>query len=208
MKAFRFQFGHLLVLLTCNLALAQESNPSTASTVAGSKPSEGDKLYVLGFNDVVQMKVYQEDDMTTQVRIEKDGNVALPLLGSVVIGGKTLEQATKQITELLNKDYLVNPQVNLTVVEYAKRKFTLLGQVQRPGTYEIPNEESINLLQAIAIAGGYTRLGAPWKITVQRMVNGEQKVFKLNAETMSKDKTSKPFIIQTDDTITVGEKLI
>jgi polysaccharide export outer membrane protein len=154
------------------------------------------------------LKVYQEEDMTTQVRIGKDGSVTLPLLGSVVIGGKTVEEATSLITELLDKDYLVKPQVSLTIFEYSKRRFTILGQVQRPGTYEIPNEEEVTLLRAIAMAGGYTRIGAPWKITLQRIVDGEQKILKLDADAMSKDKRAKPFPIKADDTITVGEKLI
>jgi hypothetical protein len=72
----------------------------------------------------------------------------------------------------------------------------------------MPGEESINLLQAISMAGGYTRIGAPWKITLQRTVNEEQKIFKLDADAMSKDKKSKPFEILPDDSITVGEKII
>jgi polysaccharide export outer membrane protein len=128
--------------------------------------------------------------------------------GQVKIGGKTIEEATTVITRLFDDGYLVNPQVSITVLEYAKRRFTVLGQVQRPGTYEMPGEESINLLQAISMAGGYTRIGAPWKITLQRTVNDEQRVFKLDAEAMSKDRNAKPFEIMPDDTITVGEKLI
>lgn len=173
-----------------------------------SAPRRDDRLYVLSPNDVVQMKVYQEDDLSTQVRISRDGSAPLPLLGSVVIGGKTLEQATAHITELLGKDYLVNPQVSLTIAEYGKRRFTVLGHVVRPGQYEIPNEEDLTLLQAISMAGGYTRLGAPWKITLQRMVDGEQKIIRLDADAMAKDKNAKPFYIKPDDTITVGEKLI
>jgi len=166
------------------------------------------KIYALAPNDVVMMKVYQEDDLQTQIRIGKDGVVTLPLLGPVKIGGRTIEEATTLITSLFDDGYLVKPQVSLTIVEYAKRRFTVLGQVQRPGTYEIPAEETINLLQAISMAGGYTRIGAPWKITLQRTVNDEQKVFKLDADAMSKDKRSKPFEILPDDTITVGEKII
>lgn len=185
---------------------------SAQDAAPAAKPDEAKprapKLYALSPNDVVQLKVYQEEDLQTQVRVGKDGLVTLPLLGPVKVGGKTLEEATALITSLLDDGYLVNPQVSLTIVEYAKRHFTVLGQVQRPGTFDMPGEESINLLQAISMAGGYTRIGAPWKITLQRTVNDEQKVFKLDADAMSKDKNSKPFEIQPDDTITVGEKII
>jgi len=59
---------------------------------------------------------------------------------------------------MLAKDYLVNPQVNLTVMEYSKRRFIVLGQVQRPGAYDMPDRDSVRLLQAIGMAGGYTRI--------------------------------------------------
>ena len=187
---------------------------------AGAQPAEGaakeaipvqirpPKLYALAPNDVVLLKVYQEEDLQAQVRINKDGTVTLPLIGLVTVGGKTIDEAASIITSKFDDGYLVNPQVTLTIVEYGKRRFTVLGQVQRPGTYEMPSEDAVNLLQAISMAGGYTRIGAPWKITLQRTVDGAQKIFKLDADAMSKDKNGKPFEILPDDTITVGEKLI
>jgi polysaccharide export outer membrane protein len=184
------------------------ASPSAAPASSPALSSKDPKAYVLHPNDVVQVSVYQEEDMGAKARLEKDGTILLPLLGKVQIGGKTLEDASKSIRDLLGKDYLVNPQVSVTVVDYAKRRFTVLGQVQRPGSYEMPNDESLNLLQAIAMAGGYTRIGAPGKVTVQRTVNDEPKTFKLDAEAMSKDKNVKAFEVLPDDTITVGERLI
>jgi protein involved in polysaccharide export with SLBB domain len=70
------------------------------------------------------------------------------------------------------------------------------------------SDEPLNLLQAIATAGGYTRIGNPRKIIVERLVGDEKKIFKLNAESMAEDKKSKPFIVLPDDTISVGEKWI
>ena len=163
--------------------------------------------YILVPNDVVQVFVYQEDDLNARVRLAKDGSVTLPLLGPVQIGGKTREQAALHIQTLLGNKYLVNPQVSLDVVEYAKRRFTVLGHVQRPGTYEIPGDETINLLQAISMAGGYTRLGAGNKVTVQRGEGASKQIFKLDADEMARKKEVEIFEIIADDTITVGEKL-
>jgi polysaccharide export outer membrane protein len=186
------------------------AKPAGAATSTTAPPVQirPPKLYRLSPNDVVMLKVYQEDDLQAQVRINRDGTVTLPLIGQVTIGGKTIDEAAGAITAMFDDGYLVNPQVSLTIAEYGKRRFTVLGQVQRPGTYEMPSEDAVNLLQAISMAGGYTRLGAPWKITLQRTTEGEQKIFKLDADAMSKDKNAKPFDIQPDDTITVGEKLI
>lgn len=175
---------------------------------AGQSVRPADKSYRLSYNDVIAIRVYQEDDLTTRATVARDGMVSLPLLGSVKLAGKTLDEAAAWITELLDRDYIVKPQVGLSVVEYGKRRFTVMGQVHRPGPYDFSADNELSLIQAIAMAGGYTRIGAPWKITLQRVVDGEQKIFKLNAESMAKDKKAKPFLIHPDDTITVGEKRI
>jgi polysaccharide export outer membrane protein len=115
-------------------------------------------------------------------------------------------QATERIQHLYNKDYLVNPQVNLIVEHFAERRFSVLGQVQHPGNFDFPQNESVNLLEAIAIAGGYTRLGAPSKVDVRRIENGSPKIYRLDADQMSKDSKQAPFEILPDDIITVGER--
>lgn len=176
-------------------------------TNAVSAPSGG-RVYLLSPNDVIQVKVYQEDDLETKGRVAQDGSLTLPLVGVVTVGGKSVEQAAQMIQERYGRDYLVNPQVGVTILEYSKRNFTVLGQVQKPGSYEIPNEQAIDLLRAIAMAGGYTRIGNPAKITVQRKVGGETKIFKLDAEAMAKEKNAKPFEVLPEDTVTVGEKFI
>ncbi len=184
------------------------NSSATATNSAGQPGRPADKSYRLSYNDVILMRVYQEDDLTTRATVARDGMVSLPLLGSVKLAGKTLDEATAWITELLDREYLVKPQVGLSVVEYGKRRFTVMGQVQRPGPYDFSADEELTLIQAIAMAGGYTRIGAPWKITLQRTVEGEQTIFKLDAEAMAKDRNGKPFLIRPDDTITVGEKRI
>jgi len=177
-----------------------------ADSADSGKNSESSR-YILGPNDVIQVRVYQEPDLDAHERVNQDGTVTLPLLGTIALGGKSVERATLVIRDLLAKDFLVSPQVTVTVAEYAKRRFIVLGQVQRPGPYELPSEKTMSLLQAIATAGGYTRIGSPRKVTVQRVVDGAQKIFKLDAEAMSKDKDGKSFEILAEDTITVGEKL-
>ena len=161
---------------------------------------------MLSPNDVISMTVYQEDDLDTKTIIDKNGMVMLPLLGQVKVGGMTIGQATERIQQLYNKDYLVNPQVNLIVEQFAERRFAVLGQVQHPGSFDFPQNESVNLLEAIAIAGGYTRLGAPSKVDVRRIENGSPKIYHLDADEMSKDPKKAPFEILPDDIITVGER--
>jgi polysaccharide export outer membrane protein len=147
-----------------------------------------------------------EDDLTTEMRLGKDGTTTFPLLGVVNLAGKTVEEAAAIMRDALGKDYLVNPQITLTVIEYAKRRFTVLGQVQKPGSYELPGEESVTLLQAIAMAGGFTRLAVQSKVTVTRIVGGKRTMV-VDVKSNANDPATRQFDIQTDDTIIVAERV-
>jgi protein involved in polysaccharide export with SLBB domain len=173
--------------------------PGGASAPAG---------YVLGPNDYVGVEVFGEDDLRTNGRLNPEGNLSVPLLGSVHLAGLTLTQAASKLTELYGRDYLVNPKVNVMLLGYAKRRFSILGQVGRPGSYEMPESSpgGIDLLEAIALAGGYTRIAAPERITVRRQgVNGDQ-IFKVNAKKFNKG-SGGGFRVEPGDTITVGESI-
>ena len=175
---------------------------STNATAAVEVPQS----YRLSPNDVVRIRVFQEDDLTTELRLGKDGSGTFPLLGIINLGGKTVDEAAAIVRDSLGKDFLVNPQVTLTVIEYAKRRFTVLGQVQKPGSYELPGEESVTLLQAIAMAGGFTRLAVQGKVTVTRTLGGK-KSLAVDVRSAANDPAIKPFEILPDDTIMVAERL-
>ena len=191
-----------LATLSANMVQAQ-TNVSTADQQTNQPATR-----TLRPNDQISVSVYQEPDLDVkQIAIDERGTVILPLLGSVEVGGLTVEEATKRVRDLYNKDYLVDPQVSVTLDQFARLRFTVLGQVQRPGSYDYPQNEKLNLLECIAIAQGYTRLGSPSKIKVQRIVDGKPKIFDLDAGEMAKDKKNKPFEILPDDLITVGERV-
>ena len=188
---------------------ANEAGQTNSTSIAGLGASMANLMGSrhLQPNDVLEVMVSQEPDLTTTVTLDDRGMVALPLIGPVKLAGLTLEQATAKIRDLYDKDYLVNPKVTIQVDQFAVLRFTVLGQVQRPGSFEFPPNESLNLLEGLAMAGGYTRLAAPNKVTLQRNVNGEVKVFHLDADAMARDKTNKPFQILPGDTVTVEERV-
>lgn len=190
-----------LILVLAGLCI----DPAWAGEASGS-PSTSRPVHVLCASDYVHLKVYQEDDLETKVRIASDGTASFPLIGVVAIAGKTVEQAAGVVRELYDKDYLVNPQVTLSVLEYAKRRFTVLGQVQKPGSYEMPDGQTPDLLQAIAMAGGFTRLANPSRVTVTRVVGGKKATQILDAKLAASDPNTKAFEILPDDTITVAER--
>jgi len=164
--------------------------------------------YVLSANDQVAVEIFGEDDLRTNGRLNAEGNLSLPLLGSVHLSGLTLTQATARVTELYARDYLVNPKVNVMLVSYAKRRFTVLGQVNRPGSFEMPegSPDGIDLLEAVAMAGGYTRIAAPERITVRRHGSSGDEVLKINGKRLARGANDN-FKVLPGDTITVGESI-
>jgi protein involved in polysaccharide export with SLBB domain len=164
--------------------------------------------YILSANDQVAVEVFGEDDLRTNGRLNAEGNLSLPLLGSVHLAGLTLTQATARLTELYARDYLVNPKVNVSLLGYAKRRFTMLGQVNRPGSFEMPegSPTGIDLLEAVAMAGGYTRIAAPERITVRRHGPKGDEVLKVDGKRLARGGNNN-FMVLPGDTVTVGESI-
>src|SRR5437016_12680131 len=167
--------------------------------------------YLLSANDQVAVEVFGEEDLRTNGRLNAEGNLSLPLLGSVHLSGLTLTQATARVTDLYARDYLVNPKVNVSLVSYAKRRFTVLGQVNRPGSFEMPEGSpgGIDLLEAVAMAGGYTRIAAPERVTVRRHGANGDEILKVDGKRLARGAggANNNFKVQSGDTITVGESI-
>ena len=162
--------------------------------------------YRLSPNDLIYIKVFQEDDLNSTLRVAEDGSIIFPLIGGLKVGGESVAQATDNIKNLLNARFLVNPQVTVTVLGYANRHITVLGQVQKPGDYDLRSQGSVSLLQAIGMAGGFTRLANSSNIIVKRDETTGEKILHLNGKSMASDNKSDPFVIVPGDTITVTER--
>ena len=161
--------------------------------------------YRIAANDVVKVSVFQEEDLETLARVAQDGKISVPYIGSVDLAGRTLQEGARSIEARL-REYYKHPQVVLRVMEYSKRNFTVLGQVSRPGIYDLPNESSLNLIEAIGVAGGYTRIANPGKITIKRQdKNGKETMLKVDAKKMATDSKEPRLKIEPGDTINVSE---
>jgi polysaccharide export outer membrane protein len=170
----------------------------------GGALASGESDYVLVIGDVVELNVFREPDLQTQATIARDGTVQLPLIREVKLAGLTIRDAREQLRGLYDKKFLVDPQVFLNVVKYAERKFTIMGQVARPGSYELQGGERIDLLEAIGLAGGFTRIANRGRVIVQRRTGSEVTAIKANAKKMA-DGRETPLEIQPGDVITVSE---
>jgi polysaccharide export outer membrane protein len=205
----RLLLGLAGVMWLVFLLQGAETEPLAPSSNAGISQNTSTNLttpvYKLAPNDLVEVKVYLEPDLDAKGVVDEFGCINLPLLGSVKIAGKTPTEAANYIKSLYEKDYLTQANVNLTVVEFAKRQFTVLGQVQKPGVFEYPVLRPVTILEAIGLAGGFTRVANQSNVTVQRYENGIVRIFKVDVKQMLNNPKVQPFLILPDDVITVGE---
>ena len=188
---------------------------TVALTPVGAVPdSSTNKSYVISVNDLLRFEVYKEPDLTTETRVDQDGTVSLPLVKTVMVGGRSISEARDTVRLLYEKDFLVAAHVNIFLVQSsktnkepvkAKLRFTILGQVKKPGNHEIQEGEKVSIVQAIAIAEGFTGIANQKNVTVLRTINGKTEPFKLDVKAMMTDSKAKPFEIKPGDQIVVDQ---
>ena len=186
--------------LSTQLSSVQGTSSAPTSSTAGAV--NGD--YILKSGDSIDMVIYREPDLSIRSKIGNDGFVQLPLLGEVNVAGLSVRSATALIRQKYNADYLVEPQIYLNVSSYNTRKFTIIGQVGRPGTYEFSGSESLGLLEAIGMSGGFTRIADRGHVVVKRREGKEVRTIKVNAKKLT-DASVDRFEIQPGDVINVAE---
>ena len=165
--------------------------------------------YILKPSDVISVEVYQEPDLEKSVRVEGDGSVALALIGKVKVAGMTVAEAQSLVTDLYNRDYLVDPQVSILVVQFSPKIIHILGSVNSPGVVEIPPDRDLTLTEAIAGVRGVSRLGNPKSLTIKRIdADGRAQQMEVNFSRIITDPNVKDVILQEGDTVWVPERII
>lgn len=204
MKHPRFLFALIISILLVA--------PPRSSAQAQPGSSKKNYVHVLSLADRIQVRVYQEEDLTSVTRIDARGKVNLPLLGEVAIGGMTVVQAQAAIENAYKDNrYLRNPQVTINVEEYAMREVSINGQVKSPGRYPLPNESTYSLSELVTKAGGVTDIGKGTAVVVTRVLaDGKKTVFTIDVDSILKGTKSKDidFILQAGDNVYVPERLI
>lgn len=142
----------------------------------GATPS---KDYLFQPQDLIEIRVYGEPDLSVNQRLDAQGRISMPLLGDVKISGYSARSAEDFLEkQFLEEQYLVNPQVSISVVEYNPRLFYIFGQVQAPGAKSFPNEaEFLDIIQAISMGGDFTDLARKNAVRVTRpREKGEEEI--------------------------------
>ena len=140
-------------------AFGQEGVP-----VARQKPGED---YNLGAGDLVQVVVWKNEDVSGEFRVRPDGKFSMPLIGDILAEGNTANRISLQIEQKL-KLFIESPYVSTIVVEAASNRIYVLGEVVNTGTYAI--DGSLTVLQALALAGGFTEFASKEKMVLVRGV--------------------------------------
>lgn len=122
-------------------------------------PKSTKENYKIGPSDLLDIKVFREDELNRSLRVNQEGEVSFPFIGTIPVGGKSVIEAEKAIAVGL-ADFIKNPQVTIFVKEYSAKQVYVLGEVKNPGAIPLPTESGLTVLEAISLAGGFTPVAA------------------------------------------------
>ena len=200
-------FSRRLFLLLGLISTIVALDATAANQEVPSAPSVTTD-YILQPSDLVRVQVFQEPDLLREIRITQENSITLPLIGTVDLKNKTVHQAEEKIRDLYNKDYLVNPQINITVLEYTLRFVKVLGAVNQPGVITFPPEQPMGLLDAIAKAGGFTRLANRKQVRLSRTLDdGKTETYTINTDELINGSSNDAWILSKGDVVYVSERI-
>lgn len=192
-------------------ALAAAAVETNASAGRAEAPvAAPDREYLLQPQDILRIFIFQHDDLNKQmeaVRISDTHTISLPLVNTIDLRGRTARQAEEAIRAAYDRDFLVNPQVSVIVVKYAERSVNVVGQVNNAGRVLFPQEKGLTIVEAIALAGGQTRLADLKKVRLTRkMADGETAVEEIDVDALMKRGGRDAVQLQRDDVIFIPER--
>ena len=201
MKTATFIALSLAALLgTASAQTAQTPKPvGTSGTVAdAAAPAAVSTDYRLATGDKLRIDVYKDQQLSQSLQIRPDGKITLPLVGDLLAAGRTSTELRDSIAGAL-KEYIANPVVTVIVVETVPQVVYVQGEVNKPGVFSLVNGR-LSIIQAIAMAGGFTDFANRKDITVLR---GTQKLKFNYKDAVDEDSHREPLQLQPGDTVIV-----
>jgi polysaccharide export outer membrane protein len=186
-------------------ALIAAVGPIAAQNIAPSADRSREQApssasYVVGPEDVLDVFVWKEPDLSTSVVIRPDGMITLPLAGDLQAAGATPAQLGEEIADRL-KQYIDRPLVTVVVKQINSPKISVLGEVRRPGRYLLL--QSTSVLDAIAMGGGFTEFASRDFVVVLRQTPNGQQRYRVNVKRMVNDNGGRPFKLTPRDVVYV-----
>lgn len=189
-----------LFILSCNTSLetvSKDKKDLINELNNGVKTSD-----ILGINDLIEIRVYGETQLTRTYRINSSGIIIYPIIGKIKVINRPIYKVTKEIEKKLNKKFFKDPQVTIFLKESNSRKVYILGQVKKPGAYSYKHK--LTLLKLIATSGGLTNIADIDKIILKREINGKINSITIEASLIIKGLTE-DLLLSPEDIIYVSE---
>ncbi len=189
-----------LALVLFSLALAACGTSRPRYDFAAEWRASG--TYAVGAGDVLQVRAWKNEALSQRVTVRTDGYVTLPLVGEVLAGGRSVQAIAAEITTRAAAFYTEQPRVDVELAELHGYRVYVLGEVARPG--ELTPRGEVTVLQALAMAGGFTRFAAPNDIViVRRDGRGERRIPFVYREVVDKGDLRENLPLQTEDVVVV-----
>jgi polysaccharide export outer membrane protein len=158
------------------------------AAVAGAQEAAPVKDYVIGAGDVLNIAVWKDEALTRQVVVLPDGKIGFPLIGQVTAAGRTVAELTKELEQKLAR-FVPGVDLSLVVQQTGSMMIYVIGKVNNPGRFTIPAD--VNVLQALAMAGGLNPFAKRGDIKIFRETGGGTKVFLFDYDTVADGKDPK-----------------
>jgi polysaccharide biosynthesis/export protein len=160
------------------------------------------KDYRIGAEDLLEIQVYGVDQLSRTVRVNSQGFISLPLIGTLAVGGMTAQEAETTVAARLATDYMQDPQVSLFIKEYTTQRVTIEGAVNKPGIYPLRGETT--LLRSLAIAGGQAHLSDMSEVMLFRAdASGKRVAMAYDVDRIRRGELDDPAVLN-DDLIVVN----
>jgi protein involved in polysaccharide export with SLBB domain len=173
--------------------------PEDAARDGGINPN------TLAANDVLEVRVYQEPDISGVYRVSPTGEVDFPLCGKVSVGGMTASEAAEAFTRCLKSGFVRRPQVSVMVKEFNSKKIFVFGEVAKPGAYTF--EEGMTIIHAVSAAGGFVKAASKNDVNVTRVLDGKEVKVPVRVEDIVIGR-EKNFALEPGDIIFVPESFL
>ena len=189
-------------LVVCALSACASSGRT--ALVGDQGTTGGLPASTLGPNDLFEVRVYQEPELSGMYQVGPQGDIMFPLCKQVVVSGLTANGAAEKLRDCLARGFLRNPQVSVLVKEFNSRKVFVFGEVQKPGTF--PFEDGMSVVQALTLAGGFTKQAAQYSTSVTRRIKGQEVKLKVNVQDIALGKAAN-FTLEPGDIVYVPESM-
>ena len=172
------------------------SNPLSPPDAIGVDDYKGVADYRVGAQDLLEITVFGVPDLGRTARVNANGEVSLPLIGTVKAGGRTVAQLESELARRYSEGYLQRPQMTVFVKEYANQRITVEGSVREPGIYPLTGPTT--LVQAIAVAKGLDPLADPAGIVLFRQIDGNKMAAAYNMRELRANRIEDPLLYAGD----------